>query len=323
MAVARAVVALALGSVGVGCTYHLPPLDPRVSTLPTHLSQAGLYADPSLERVCVDCLPYTPRFELWSDGAQKRRWVRLPEGSQIDTSDMDDWQLPVGTELWKEFAVDGRRIETRLLRRVGPGPDDWVGVAYVWNAEQTDAILTIDTVNDALETSHDVPEARACMTCHGGRASVALGFSAIELAHDAAPGETSLDDLAVRGLLTHAPTSPLVMGGSETEVAALGYLHANCGSCHNSDRPPAHDAYRPPEGLDLWLTVGTLSDPATSPTYRSSLGRFVRPGQPDDSAIVQRVRDRVFMGRRMPPIAVERVDQDALGLLRRWVDEMP
>jgi hypothetical protein len=113
--------------------------------------------------VAADARPYAPAFELWSDGATKRRWIRLPAGSRIDTADMDDWRFPVGAELWKEFSVGGRRVETRLLKRIAAGDDGWAGVAFVWRADQRDAIASVDGVPDALETTHDVPAARACM----------------------------------------------------------------------------------------------------------------------------------------------------------------
>ncbi|MFO0685116.1 MAG: hypothetical protein U0234_23860 [Sandaracinus sp.] len=314
-----AAMALVLGAGG--CAYHLPALDARVHTLPTRLSEAGLYADASMTTPSAELLAYTPSFELWSDAASKRRWIRLPPGTAIDATNVDDWSFPVGTELWKEFSVAGRRIETRLLRRVSADAEGWVGAAYVWNDDQTDALLSIEGEADALGTEHDVPEARACMTCHGGRASVVLGFSAIQLAHAAVPGEVALDEL-VRAQLVSPPPAPITIAGTPDEIAAVGYLHANCASCHNGARPPAHDAYRPPDALDLWLTVASTSDLSTSPTYRTSLGHFVQPGRPDDSAIVQRLRGRVFMGRQMPPIASEQRDETGLALVTRWVSAL-
>lgn len=306
-----------------GCAYQLPSLSPRVHDLPQRLSEAGLYSDASMTTVGAEYVPYTPAFELWSDGASKRRWMRLPAGACIDTTNIDDWVFPVGTQLWKEFSVDGRRIETRLLTRLDPSDDGWVGLAYVWNAEQTDAIATIDGVSDALGTDHDVPQARACMTCHGGRASVVLGVSAIQLAHPATPGEASLDTLVAAGQLTAPPSAPIVMGGSGDEIAALGYLHANCAPCHNGARPEGHDSFRPHEHLDFWLTTATVGMPASTPTVVSAIEPFIRRGRPEDSQIVERMRGPVFMHRRMPPIATERVDDAGLALVRRWIQAMP
>jgi hypothetical protein len=136
----RGIKCTALAIVVLGCsTYRLPPLSPRVGELPARLSETGLYASAGSSKLAGDVRPYAPAHELWSDGATKRRWIRLPPGGRIDTADMDAWSFPVGTRLWKEFSRDGRRIETRLLTRVDAGPDGWVALAYVWNAGGTEA----------------------------------------------------------------------------------------------------------------------------------------------------------------------------------------
>ena len=76
------------------------------------LADTGLYQDASAERVAADVLAYTPQYPLWSDGATKRRWIRLPPGAAIDASDPDAWVFPIGTQIWKEFSFGGR-VETR------------------------------------------------------------------------------------------------------------------------------------------------------------------------------------------------------------------
>src|SRR5436305_4822918 len=83
---------------------------------PRLLSATGLYADASL-KIDARNRPYSPQYPLWSDGAGKSRWMYLPPGVQIDGTDIDSWVFPVGTKLWKEFAFDGRRVETRFLWR--------------------------------------------------------------------------------------------------------------------------------------------------------------------------------------------------------------
>src|SRR5262249_35165170 len=78
-----------------------------IARAPVMLSATGLFADVQTDRLADDVAPYSPRFELWSDGATKRRWVYLPPGTRIDTSDMNAWQFPEGTKLWKEFTQEG------------------------------------------------------------------------------------------------------------------------------------------------------------------------------------------------------------------------
>jgi hypothetical protein len=82
------------------------------------LSETGLYAGIATRELSTGVLPYTPQFPLWSDGTEKQRWILLPNGAQIDTSNMDEWKFPEGTRVWKQFSVGGVRIETRLLENV-------------------------------------------------------------------------------------------------------------------------------------------------------------------------------------------------------------
>src|SRR5262245_14620897 len=84
-------------------------LDP----LPERLSQTGLFAAGRPDLIDARCLPFVPQYPLWSDGAQKRRWLRLPEGSAIDARDPDAWQMPIGARVWKELSF-GQRVETRF-----------------------------------------------------------------------------------------------------------------------------------------------------------------------------------------------------------------
>jgi hypothetical protein len=151
------------------------------------LLATGLYADVATGELGPGVEQFEPAFALWSDGAVKRRYVWLPEGGVIDTSDMDGWVLPVGTKLWKEFSRDGVRVETRLFEKRGVG--DWRMVAYVWTEDGADALPAPAGQVDALGTPHDVPDQEACGKCHDGAADVALGFSALQLDHEG-PGVT-------------------------------------------------------------------------------------------------------------------------------------
>jgi mono/diheme cytochrome c family protein len=254
----------------------------KLQRLPTRLSETELYT--------ADVVAYTPAYELWSDGAAKQRWIALPAGTRVDTSDMNAWRFPQGTKLWKEFTRDGVRVETRILAKLGASDDDWVAASYVWNAEQTDAVLTTDGMMNVHNTPHDVPAAKQCAGCHGGRASRVLGFSAVQLAK-----QPQLEPLLTNRIEYELP-------GTEAQRAALGYLYANCAHCHNATRPKQAGArcYDPRRTLDLSLDV-----------ERSSLSAL------EDSAALA---DR--MGRRglgaMPPLASELVDATGLATIRAW-----
>ena len=103
---------------GETSTSALPPFSEK-------LSEMGLYADFASKTISSAVVEYEPAYKLWSDGDEKRRWVWLPPGTKIDTSDMDHWVFPVGTRFFKEFAVGGKRIETRMIERVSAADGDY------------------------------------------------------------------------------------------------------------------------------------------------------------------------------------------------------
>lgn len=292
-----------------------------LTALPMHLSESGLF-DPATQNVAANVRPYAPAFELWSDGAVKRRWIWLPPGTVIDTSDADDWQFPRGARLWKEFTRDGVRVETRLLWKTGDGEADWVGAAYVWNGN--DAVLTGDGVVDALGTEHDVPAADRCFGCHGGRKSRVLGFSAVQLGNS--PGPLTLTDAVSAGLLSQPPAGSLELPGSAADQRVLGLLHANCAHCHNARRPAAMGprCFDPQNDIDLALSTSALGDFTQTGLARTVIGKSVKPGDAAGSKLFKLYTHRgapnLWGPSQMPPLATEKVDEAGAELLGRWID---
>ncbi len=312
---------IAAGCVAVGCQPYRacdPVDDSAVDALPKRLSQTGLYV-PGTESISSDVRSFRPRFELWSDGAGKRRWLRLPPDTPIDTSDMDSWQFPVGTKFWKEFTSAGRRVETRLLQRL---PGGWIGIAYLWQEDGADAIAAPYGAIDALGTSHDLPASNECDACHAGRSSHALGFSAVQLAQATEPDAVNLDELVRLGLVSDVPAALPRVPGSETEQAALGYLHANCSHCHNASRPnrPQSRCFDPENDVDFLLRAGEGPTASATSTYRTATDH-IEPGHPGQSRLIDLVSQRSRFG-SMPPLASEVVDTAGVTLLRRWIEEM-
>lgn len=320
---ARAAVML-VALLGPGCKRYwvCDEASPSLTAeLPQRLSETGLYADLASGELAAGVLAYTPQFPLWSDGADKQRWILLPSGEQIDTTNMDDWVFPQGTKVWKQFSVGGARIETRLLEKRGPNDTDWISLAYVWDRDDHDAIAAPLGAIDARDTEHDVPAAGECRACHGGRRSFILGFSALQLAAPAPPGQIDLDGLSEQGWLTRPPASKPVVPGNSVEVAALGYFHANCSHCHNQTRPERNGArcFDPDNDYDFTLAVAQLDDVHSTPTYRTVVGGAVKPGDPDGSKLYRLMSSRGLF-RQMPPLATEQIDSVALASVRAWIE---
>ena len=114
------------GASGDGALQEVPPLvlPPECANAampPQTLVCTGLFADIAAKLITPGVAAYAPAVPLWSDGAEKKRWISLPAGAVIDTSDPNEWKFPIGTKAWKEFSRDGHRVETRLWQKVRDG----------------------------------------------------------------------------------------------------------------------------------------------------------------------------------------------------------
>lgn len=310
--------------------------------LPERLSQTGLYD--AHGAIAAGNLPYAPQYPLWTDGADKARWIHLPAGARIDVADADAWQFPVGTKLWKEFAWAGRKVETRLLWLAAPG--QWVYAAYVWDEAQRDAVLApAGGVPAAHEVApgrhHAVPGRADCLACHAAAPSPVLGFAALQLSDDRDPlaphaeplpaGAVTLSALVARDLLVPADppwaaTPPRIRADDPVERAALGYLAANCSACHNDTGPLAR--------LGLSLHHRVAGDPLVAapalltavdapgrwlvPGVDPDSSRVVTPGLPSHSALAYRMASR-RPSSQMPPLGTVVRDDEGLELVRRWI----
>jgi hypothetical protein len=251
----------------------------------------------------------------------------LPADTQIDSQDLDHWVFPIGTKLWKELSRGDVRLETRLIERYGPGRDDfWMG-AFVWNPDQNDAVFVENGQVDLLGTSHDAPAQKQCWSCHQGEPGRGLGFSALQLAGDGAG--MRLSDLVSADLLSHPPArTDFKPPGPPPVAAALGYLHANCGHCHNRSGTSWPDTQ-----MDLRLTIDDFT-PAMTGAYRTTIGKEIQayrnpaftmrvvPGDPEKSALMFRMKTRGSKD-QMPSLATEMVDPMGVQLIQTWIAGLP
>jgi hypothetical protein len=130
-----------------------------------------------------------------------------------------------------------------------------------------------------------VPSRTDCLACHEGAPVPILGFSALQLAAD-----LSRFSKVLKNLSGGAPRIPVA---SPETRAALGYLHANCGHCHNDSGPLA--------GLGL-----VLSQPAAG----------AAPADP--TVLLARMQHRNPL-LRMPPLGVRVPHAEGAALVARWI----
>ncbi len=315
-------------------------------TPPSTLACTGLYTDIVAKTLAPGVQFYLPAVILWSDNAQKMRWIQLPPGTQIDTSNPSEWTFPIGTKVWKEFSKNGKRVETRLFQKIDNGPPPyWVHTTYAWNDDESAAVASSggDITLDDDGGAYHIPTFAECEKCHNGRTDHILGFEEVALGLDGAQGLT-LSELAKDGLLTAPPAQThLTIGDDGTGAAApaLGWLHINCGvTCHNGNSTSTEYGLGMRLRLDPTLLDGRAPTVSTFDSLRTTIGvtaaspgwiqpvdwTRIAPGDPSHSLLVQLISNRGTnnpVGAQMPPIATSIVDTADVAKVVNWVSAMP
>ncbi len=288
-------------------------------------------------------VPYDLNTPLFSDYASKYRFVWMPEGTAATYHEEEAFAFPVGAILSKTFAYPAtdsssgeRLIETRLLVNTESG---WVSLPYVWNAEQTDAILQIagstahigmtDASGQVQTIRYNIPNTNECAQCHDlSKTLLPVGTKARQLNRDFAyPDGTAnqLDYWTKIGYLTGAPPSSAapklaVWNDSQSasmEARARAYLDGNCAHCHRANGSAGYTAFL----LDWKETdprrLGYCKSP-NSAGFSGNLAFDVVPGKPDESILIYRMQS-TRAKEMMPEIGRSTIHQEGLALIREWV----
>lgn len=297
--------------------------------MPRLLSEFGFFADGAAQLPGAGVHPYRLNTPLFSDGAEKLRFVYVPQGQQAKADGDGLLQLPVGSALIKTFAfgegANRRLIETRVLLHRADG---WVAFPYIWNEAQTDAQLAVaggwrDVVTPRGEAiNYRIPNKNQCKECHGLNGAVTpIGPKARNLSHQ------WLERMHGAGALDAVPQGsdllPLWEARDKVPVAlaARAYLDVNCAHCH---RPGATASN---SGLDLrWeqdepQARGINKRPVAA--GRGAGGNLfdVVPGKPDESILVHRM-ESLEGGVAMPEIGKATVDKDGVAVVRHWIESL-
>lgn len=329
---AAAVLALG-GAMAHGTVLEPPPVNDTAITgaaFPKALSEFGFFQDGRAQDPAARVHAYALNTPLWSDGAEKLRFIYLPEGTRLTADGEGLLQFPVGAAIIKTFAfgegAERRLIETRVLLHRAEG---WVALPYRWNAEQTDATLAlaggrIDLATPAGEAiSYAIPNKNQCKTCHSkDGAVIPIGPKARNLS------VKWMGEMLKAGRLDRLPpgaaTMPVWAGytdQSPAEPFARAYLDVNCAHCHQPGGGASNS------GLDLrWEqsdphAIGIMKRPVAAGRGAGGHDFSVLPGEPDASILLYRM-DSAEPGIAMPELGKASVDKDGVAVVRRWIAEM-
>ncbi|MCB9741865.1 MAG: hypothetical protein H6741_23645 [Alphaproteobacteria bacterium] len=332
-----------------------PPVSPvYAQPYPETLSAWGLFKGPvSRLDPKPGVQPYALTSPLFTDYADKYRFAWVPEGSQVGFTEQGPLDFPVGAVLSKTFAyrtgaeappvgavgAGARLVETRLLVHT---PEGWVGLPYVWNAEQTDAtlslagdILPMDVPvpgEGSVSIQYAVPNANQCKGCHETQkdrmSPIGPTFTRLNRAR---PGseENQLLSWAVQGFLSlpeaRAEAAPVGVAYEDPSASlyarARAYLDVHCAHCHSPGGPADTSGLYLGESVSELHALGRCKAPVAAGRASGGLLYDIVPGQPDASILVRRLasEDPETM---MPEVGRALAHREGVALIRAWVEAM-
>lgn len=297
-------------------------------TLPQKLSEFRFFLDAKASRPNIRVAPYSLTTELFSDYAEKQRFMFVPEGERASVRrDGDSLHFPVGSALIKSFGYGGKTIETRVLLKRAEG---WVALPYVWVGD--DAVLKrggkrlpvrFEHKGTSRTISYAVPNQNQCKGCHvSGEQIFPIGprLSMLQVGDQYAR-------LSDAGLAPLVGTLPAAMprwddpASGSVDARARAYLDINCAHCHSRDGPASNS------GLYLgWreagpVALGLYKRPVAAGRGSGGHDFAIEPGHPERSILLYRMKT-TDPGIAMPELGRATVHEEAVALLSEWIEGM-
>ena len=313
------------------------------------LSEYGFFKTPIKSQITVDgIIPYKIASPLFSDYAEKLRFIKIPKGNNIKTVD-NHLIFPTGTTIIKTFYYpddfrkineNKRLLETRLLIKT---KTEWIAIPYVWNEEQTDAFLSlagdripvswINKKGVKTELLYSVPNMNQCKGCHvknnilqpiGPKIrnlNMVYSFEGEDL--------NQLKKWISFGLMEpidNISTLPRTVNyenhmDGTLDQRARAWLDINCAHCHSSGGPA--------ESSGLYLEyeeknpakIGVMKRPIAAGRGSGNLNYTIVPGYPELSILDYRIRS-TDPGIMMPELSRHMTHIEGVELISSWIKKM-
>lgn len=325
------------------------------------LSAYNLFANASEPRFNANVgIGYDLITPLFTDYAEKYRFIFVPEDKQAAYNSRESLDFPVGTIIAKTFtmprdflneAAGEEIIETRLLIHRKEG---WKALPFIWREDLSDADLTlaggtrqvswIHSDGSSRSTDYVIPDANSCKTCHSTvRAESGSGVNQETVITPIGPkarflntdnqydGKTvnQLAYMEQQGVLVGVPedlqsieTVPAWDDpAADLQNRAKGYLDANCAHCHS----PGGFASNSALFLEYWREVdtsyGLCKTPVAAGAGSGGLRFDIVPGDADASITAYRMNSNE-PDVRMPEIGRSVIHEEGVSLIREWINSL-
>jgi uncharacterized repeat protein (TIGR03806 family) len=293
-------------------------------------------------------IPYDINSVLFSNYAEKLRFIKLPDGIQANYTTEGLLDIPKGTIIIKNFYYEndfskpgnGRRIlETRLLVNEEKG---WTAYPYVWNDEQTEAfydvagdvkkVSYINAGGKSITIDYIIPNKNQCKGCHiRGDKMLPIGTTAMQLNREHVYTNGKQNQLTYwqqQGLLNGLPALntiekfPAIDDKSKSlESRARAYLDVNCGTCHHPQGPANTSGLFLHYDQDASVELGIMKSPVAAGRGAGKNSYDIVPGKPHKSILSFRMQTN-DPGIAMPELGREQVHKEGVKLIKEWIKQM-
>ncbi|MBL7782482.1 MAG: hypothetical protein JNM22_14750 [Saprospiraceae bacterium] len=288
---------------------------------------------------------YEVNAPLFSDYAEKSRFIFLPSGAAMQYRESGAFQFPEGAAIIKNFYYPleaahpekGRQIvETRLLLKDVKG---WKALTYVWNKEQTDATLEvagasfpvswINTNSKKVDLEYVVPNVNQCKGCHSYDGQFTpIGVTLKQLDNTSTGSDNQIQFFQQQGKIDGIPAAfepgkvfrlaDYRKREQSLDASARAYLDANCAHCHNAHGPASTSGmFLNAEETDL-EHLGVGKPPVAAGRGSGNRKYGIVPGKPSESILLYRM-EHTDPGIRMPELGRQMVHEEGVALIREWI----
>jgi uncharacterized repeat protein (TIGR03806 family) len=300
---------------------------------PASLSAFGFF-NGSADKASPLLIPYRLRTPLFSDYAEKQRFIYLPVGEGIDIDPSGKLSFPLGSALIKSFGYADpsghlKIIETRVLLHRAEG---WVALPYVWRADGSDADLRVGGSRvpvhfvkpdgAALDINYGVPNKNQCKQCHSSDGAIMPIGPVWQNMEFIQPGDRN------RIARDHSEwiKSPFEAQWNDAKSGSLeqrahAYLRVNCGHCH-APKGSASNSGLFLDGSAADVTAyGIGKRPVAAGRASGDMDFVIEPGHPERSILINRMKS-TDSGIAMPELGRSSVHAEGVALLEQWIKEM-
>jgi uncharacterized repeat protein (TIGR03806 family) len=294
-------------------------------------------------------IPYKPNSELFSDYALKNRFVWMPNGVKATfNGDGNVLELPVGAALIKNFYYKNvqpnnttKIIETRIMIRKSTG---WIFANYIWNDEQSDALLTTQSTardlswkdaNNVVHTlNYRTPEVDfECLRCHStfnNQIINPLGIKPQNINYNfnyTDGSKNQLNKLIEFGYLENNlpdqinSTVDFNDTSKSLDLRVRSYFDANCAHCHeNGGEASSHNLRF---AFNETINPVKMGVTAHAAHYLEGYNNVtVTPGNVNLSILHYRINTENDLLYIMPPLTRTKRHTEAVQLIETWINSL-